>query len=753
VSLAVRRFHRVALAVSFAVPLLAYALTLCPTVHWGDTGEFLVAAMRLGIPHSPGTPLYPVLGRCASLLIPSRAPLAVNLMSGLFAALSAVFVYLSIFRILAIRTSNPRLAEVAGALAGSLVWASATSLWSYSTVAEVYTLQMAFVSGLLLAVLTLLSRVGKDLNLLPFLFYAYGLSLSSNITILLLFPAFCILLWRPLVESSVRQRLLIAAFFLLGLTPYLYLPLRSIHNPPLDWGNPETMSQFAWVLTAREFAGKMMGLTYALKGGFSGIVRTYYSILSKDLTLVEIVLAAVGVFSCWLISRRLLLSLSVLYVTTLAYSLAFGADLELEAYLLPSLLVLVLLVGLGASRIISLARTRIAIVVTVALLALPVVSFSLRFAQMDLRDNRYAEMTGEALLMTTEEDGIFFTDNTVDLFSALYVQTVEGIRPDVALVYLPHVEYGWYREEFRRQHGLSLPAEGTPLLEFMEERNSSYTPLTKPAVPAEFLLPNGIAFRVKSDSLTESVIARSDSALAPVDSGTKAADYDTRRHFAIVHSYMGEYYYERARPELSAREYRKASEVMPENCEIRFNLARALEEMGELESAASEYQKSLAVCRQRLASLSGLGRVALKRGEFDLSAEYLSGATSVNPRDPRLFYNLGLARLALGDLEGAADANQRAVELKPDFPEALTNWGVCYLRMGRGSEAARLFERAISVDSSCVQAYLNLAEYYVAADSGERSEEILRNGLRKDLQGFQYNLLRQKLSELGKTGK
>ncbi len=752
-TLALRRFHRIALATAFAIPLFVYALTVCPTVHWGDTGEFLVAAIKLGIPHSPGTPLYPILGRCVSLLAPSSAPVAVNLMSGLFAALSAVFVYLSLFRIIGIRSEDPGLAAVAGALVGSLAWASTISLWSYSRIAEVYTLQMAFVSGLLLTALTIRSRAVKSLNLVPFFFFFYGLSLSNNITVLLLIPAFSILLWRPLAESALRERLLSALFLLLGLTPYLYLPLRSAHNPPLDWGNPETISQLAWVLTAREFTGKMMGLTYALKGGFSGIVRTYYSLLSKDLTPAGIVLAGIGVVSSWFLSRRLLLSLSVLCVTVLAYSFAFGADLELEAYLLPSLLVLALFLGLGAWKIVSLVRIKPAVVAIAALLALPVASFSLRFREMDLRNNIYAERIGEALLEATEKDGLFFTDNTVDLFSALYVQTIKGLRPDVVLVYLPHLDHDWYVEEVRRTSGLALPAEKTDLLEFMQESNCSYTPLTKAAIPAEFLLPNGIAFRVSSDSLTELVIARSDSALAAIDFDAATVDYDTRRHFAIVHSYLGEYYYLRSRPELSAREYRIASGAMPENCEVRLNLARALESMGELESAVSEYRKSLSVCREKLASLSGLGRAALKKGDFDLSAECLSYAVSLNSEDPRVFYNLALALLGKGDLEGAADANQRAIGLKPEFPEALTNLGVCYYRMGRRVEAARLFERAISVDSSYAQAYLNLAEYYVEVDSSENAKEVLKNGLNKTLQDIQRNLLRKRLSQLGKVGK
>ncbi|MCH7761683.1 DUF2723 domain-containing protein, partial [candidate division TA06 bacterium] len=65
----------------FLSTFFIYWKTLCPTVFWRDTGEFLVAAYGLGIPHSPGTPIYPILGRLFSLLPFGTIPFRINLMS------------------------------------------------------------------------------------------------------------------------------------------------------------------------------------------------------------------------------------------------------------------------------------------------------------------------------------------------------------------------------------------------------------------------------------------------------------------------------------------------------------------------------------------------------------------------------------------------------------------------------------------------------------------------------------------------
>ena len=47
--------------------------------------------------------------------------------------------------------------------------------------------------------------------------------------------------------------------FAAGLLPYLYLPLRSRANPPLDWGNPETLDGVLAVVHAARLLGARAG--------------------------------------------------------------------------------------------------------------------------------------------------------------------------------------------------------------------------------------------------------------------------------------------------------------------------------------------------------------------------------------------------------------------------------------------------------------------------------------------------------------
>ena len=60
-----------ALAVSlFAALFLIYAAGACRTIYVGDSGELVTAVYLLGIPHPTGYPLYVLLGKLWTLVLP-----------------------------------------------------------------------------------------------------------------------------------------------------------------------------------------------------------------------------------------------------------------------------------------------------------------------------------------------------------------------------------------------------------------------------------------------------------------------------------------------------------------------------------------------------------------------------------------------------------------------------------------------------------------------------------------------------------
>ncbi|MBN1383999.1 MAG: DUF2723 domain-containing protein, partial [Elusimicrobia bacterium] len=95
--------------ITFLLSFAVYLATLCPTVYVGDSGEFATAAYTLGITHPPGYPLYVILGKIFTIIIPfGNIAYRVNLMSAFFGALTCALVYLIV------RNFTPNRAEGSG---------------------------------------------------------------------------------------------------------------------------------------------------------------------------------------------------------------------------------------------------------------------------------------------------------------------------------------------------------------------------------------------------------------------------------------------------------------------------------------------------------------------------------------------------------------------------------------------------------------------------------------------------------------
>ena len=148
-----KTIDRLIMAAVVIVPFIVYLLTMAATVSFWDSGEFIATSYILGIPHSPGTPLYVLVGRVFTMLpLPLSTAERVNFLSVVFSALGALMVYLIIvatarFMYPALKGGIGRFVVAAGGVAGAFYLAFSTTYWWDGTEAEVYALA-TFVMGL-----------------------------------------------------------------------------------------------------------------------------------------------------------------------------------------------------------------------------------------------------------------------------------------------------------------------------------------------------------------------------------------------------------------------------------------------------------------------------------------------------------------------------------------------------------------------------------------------------------------------------
>lgn len=220
-----------------AIPFLVYLKGLAPSVVLGDTGDFQTAGWLWGAAHQPGYPLYTIIVGIFERLPISPLFIQVdeystiawraNFVSMIFAVLALMILFMLVNRL----TGKPVAAMLsAGALAFSRVF------WWHAEVCENDTLSALFI---LLAIYLAVRLVqDRDSRTPYYLTLVMGLAVSHHQSILLFFPAiFLYLGLNGLLKFDAKKWVVLVLVFILGLTPFIYLPLVKYKTPdgPLNF--------------------------------------------------------------------------------------------------------------------------------------------------------------------------------------------------------------------------------------------------------------------------------------------------------------------------------------------------------------------------------------------------------------------------------------------------------------------------------------------------------------------------------------
>ncbi|MGL4677158.1 MAG: glycosyltransferase family 117 protein [Brevinema sp.] len=134
----------------FLLSLGVYFKTLNPSVTAGDSGELITTVYNMGASHPPGFPLYGIIGKLFTFLRFSDIGYKMNIFSGVSAAITVLFTYLSMVKLLGFN-KNVQSFDIRvhfPALAASLLFAFSKAHWSQAVMAEVYALNAALSSVL-----------------------------------------------------------------------------------------------------------------------------------------------------------------------------------------------------------------------------------------------------------------------------------------------------------------------------------------------------------------------------------------------------------------------------------------------------------------------------------------------------------------------------------------------------------------------------------------------------------------------------
>jgi hypothetical protein len=472
-----------------------YFSTLAPSITWrhdgADGGDLIAAAYTLGIPHPTGYPLYVLLAKLFTFLPWGDIAYRVNLMSAFFAAATVPLVYLASSILLTptaapdkgpvLRTAegwSDRIAAPVASVTAALAFAFSPVFWSQAVIAEVYTLNAFFVA----LTIYLLSYCAKTRTHSsgPCLFYSlaffYGLSLGNHLSMLLLLPVGLFLVLRGEYRRFLKYKTLITAcaFFLLGLSVYLYLPLRAAQHPPINWGDPHTGSGFAWLVSARLYRQFVFALPWKY---IPARVSAWSALLIQQFGWWGLFLELIGLWFWWNEDRIFCALLAIFVLISSIYAIGYNTT-DSYIYLIPSFLVMALWLGKGVHCVLIAFREllgRIArtarpsstffLLSSCAFLLLPLFSLVSNYGALNLNLDQTASDYGAGVLRTLSTNAIVITDTDPHTFALWYFHYGEGVRADVAVLNATLLQYDWYRESIKRLYPhLTIPNLGSELM-------------------------------------------------------------------------------------------------------------------------------------------------------------------------------------------------------------------------------------------------------------------------------------------------
>jgi hypothetical protein len=422
------------------VSLGVYLATLAPGLTWAhdsaDGGELAAAAYTLGIAHPPGYPTYLLLAHVFTRLPVGEIATRTNLFSAVCAAGAAALLTWVLMR----ETHSPAASAGAG-----LALAFSPLLWSQATVTEVHALN-GFFTALLLALAS--SARGPFLTLASGI--VWGLSLGNHPTAL-----FC----GPLVVLALRRRswALGAAGIGLGLAVYLYLPLRAAASP-INWGDPQTLDRFWWVLSGAPYRGFLFSLPLRY---LPARLLAWAGLLTRQFTAVGLVAVALGAGALWTTERPLLAATGTTVALCSLFAIGYNTT-DSYLYLMPALVCLGFWLGVGVDWLTTTlaARVRWTAWVTGALaIALPLLALACRYPTLDLSSDRAARDFGDLVLEEAPTGAIILSRQDGHTFALWYSQYALGERRDVVVVDPALLGYDWYTADLPRWLAADLPVD------------------------------------------------------------------------------------------------------------------------------------------------------------------------------------------------------------------------------------------------------------------------------------------------------
>ncbi len=677
----------VGIGIFFSIFFL-YLHTVAPTVTFEDSGDFISSAYLLGIAHPSGYPTYTMIGHLLTYLPLGNIAFRINLFSPICGAITCLCLYFIYYLATNSKKWSKGGISITLAAVTALLFGGSSTIWSQSIIAEVYPLNVLFVSVLILILIKWQSSLNirqGDISSYPvsklLLLFAvtYGFSFTNHMLSLFLAPAFIYLFW--IVDRRIflswKYILLIGLFFILGLLPYIYLPMRSSQEPLIDWGNPTTMEMFYYHVFGKIYQGKIftLGVAKVLEN-----LKLYFNFLGNQFLIIIGFIGIVGIWRLIVENRKLVIFLGLIWLGNVGYTVNYDFGEALEPYFVPSFFIWAIFLGYGLYWIVELIILNINRLPLIKKIVIPLISALSVLLPIIVMMNHYqshdksryffAHDYGRNIMRDIPSNSILVNGGDDSFMILWYLSYVERMREDLPVFTVYFISQKYLGHILTAHPEISITSNLYDSYDKIVKNIIDNNPSLRIYYGAELVGNTSISMPYPERLIQQGMVYEIQHGLKvelPPLSDEKMQKY--------IYRGVQDKNIHKDSPAINyLKFYGHALQSWSRNYSNNGRYTEAISILTEAISLVSKEDELFSVLQTELSTAyNNLGIAYYKEAKYDEAIIVLEKGIKIDPNNPSIHNTIGLCYFFIGQNDNAIKEIKEALRLKPDYNGAKNN--------------------------------------------------------------------------------
>lgn len=436
--LRLKRYASVVVLFTFFLALYIY--TAAPGIYDGDSGEMAAAINTLGLAHPTGFPLYMILGKLFTILLPiGDIAYRLNILSALLTAVSLIFIYYTL--------KNLGRSVCAALIASFVLGLGHNTIWSNAGTSRVYASSLLFVS-ILFFVYSQWKIKPKTEHLYLYGFL-WGLSLGTHSLMFVMVVPFLFMIWQA--RTFLKKKIFILArVMILTILPgfqYIYLLFAYKRNGIITWGDMSSLDGFLYYITQKDFSDKFFTRSLQDSGAF---IATLLNFFSSEFIIPFFLLTLLGLVVFYNKDRKFFLLITVLTTLNILIMFFYGNNKDLFIlYRYVFIVYIALAIGLAyfldsLFDEFAFRKNKVGLVASlVVILFLMGLQFKTSYASNNIRNNHVMIDFANNILKSVDSGSILFINGDIESGAIWYIQSV-GQNRDIIVIVGNLIIRDWY---------------------------------------------------------------------------------------------------------------------------------------------------------------------------------------------------------------------------------------------------------------------------------------------------------------------